>query len=104
MKFLTSLDKKNSFYMEKKDLQKNVLGENLEECSLEPLTGWYRDGCCNTDKNDHGIKFYLQINQCGFQWEIIMLKFLSFLLLFLDFHLFYDNALLFYPYLEVSFV
>ena len=41
--------------MEKKDLQKNVLGENLEECSLEPLTGWYRDGCCNTDKNDHGV-------------------------------------------------
>ena len=35
--------------------QKNVLGENLEECSLDPLTGWYRDGCCNTDKNDHGL-------------------------------------------------
>jgi len=35
--------------------QKNVLGENLEECSLDPLTGWYRDGCCNTDKNDKGI-------------------------------------------------
>ena len=35
--------------------QKNVLGENLEECSLDPLTGWLRDGCCNTDKNDHGV-------------------------------------------------
>ena len=35
--------------------QKNVLGEKLEECSLDPLTGWYRDGCCNTDKNDHGL-------------------------------------------------
>ena len=35
--------------------QKNVLGENLEECSLDPLTGWYRDGCCNTDENDHGV-------------------------------------------------
>ena len=35
--------------------QKNVLGENLEECSNEPLTGWFRDGCCNTDKNDHGV-------------------------------------------------
>ena len=34
--------------------QKNVLGEDLEECSLDPLTGWFRDGCCNTDKNDHG--------------------------------------------------
>ena len=35
--------------------QKNVLGENLEECSLDPLTGWYRDGCCNTDENDRGL-------------------------------------------------
>ena len=35
--------------------QKNVLGEDLEECSLDPITGWLRDGCCNTDKNDHGI-------------------------------------------------
>ena len=35
--------------------QKNVLGEPLEKCSLDPLTGWYRDGCCNTDENDHGL-------------------------------------------------
>ena len=32
----------------KKELQKNVLGEDLEECSNDPLTGWFRDGCCNT--------------------------------------------------------
>ena len=36
-------------------IQKNVLGENLELCSNNPLTGWYRDGCCNTDENDHGL-------------------------------------------------
>jgi len=35
--------------------QKNVLGEKLEPCSTEPLTGWFRDSCCNTDNNDHGI-------------------------------------------------
>ena len=35
--------------------QKNVLGEPIEECSNEPLTGWFRDGCCNTDKNDRGV-------------------------------------------------
>ena len=35
--------------------QKNVLGEDLEKCSVDPLTGWLRDGCCNTDKNDHGL-------------------------------------------------
>ena len=43
-------------YMQKKfNIQKNVLGENLENCSNDPLTGWYRDGCCNTDENDHGL-------------------------------------------------
>ena len=35
--------------------QKNVFGERLEECSTEPLTGWYRDGCCNTDEEDAGL-------------------------------------------------
>tara|TARA_B100000401_G_scaffold428549_1_gene361284 strand:+ start:118 stop:495 length:378 start_codon:yes stop_codon:yes gene_type:complete len=39
----------------KNDKQKNVFGENLEPCSNDPLTGWLRDGCCNTDKNDHGL-------------------------------------------------
>ena len=39
---------------EKKD-QKNVLGEKLESCSANPVTGWFRDGCCNTDKDDRGL-------------------------------------------------
>jgi hypothetical protein len=33
----------------------NVLGEDLELCSAEPLTGFYRDGCCNTGADDHGV-------------------------------------------------
>ena len=33
----------------------NVLGDDLEVCSLDPLTGWFRDGCCNTDGNDDGV-------------------------------------------------
>ena len=41
--------------MPENDLQKNVLGENLETCSEDPLTGWFRDGCCNTNEIDHGI-------------------------------------------------
>ena len=35
--------------------QKNVLGEKLEDCSHQPLTGWLRDGCCNTDAADVGL-------------------------------------------------
>ena len=35
--------------------QKNVLGEKLEECSVDPMTGWFRDGCCNTNNSDHGV-------------------------------------------------
>lgn len=32
----------------------NVLGTPLVPCSYDPLTGYYRDGCCNTDAHDHG--------------------------------------------------
>ena len=41
--------------MDEELYQKNVLGEKLETCSNDPLTGWFRDGCCNTDKIDHGV-------------------------------------------------
>jgi len=41
--------------MKEKNFQKNVLGEKLESCSDNPLTGWFRDGCCNTDKLDQGV-------------------------------------------------
>ena len=32
----------------------NVLGTPLVPCSYDPLTGYYRDGCCNTDEEDQG--------------------------------------------------
>jgi len=32
----------------------NVLGEPLQACSFDPLTGYFRDGCCRTDRSDHG--------------------------------------------------
>eukprot|EP00929_Paragymnodinium_shiwhaense_P078104 TRINITY_DN40411_c0_g1_i1.p1 TRINITY_DN40411_c0_g1~~TRINITY_DN40411_c0_g1_i1.p1 ORF type:complete len:270 (+),score=35.26 TRINITY_DN40411_c0_g1_i1:70-810(+) len=32
----------------------NILGQDLEVCSTEPLTGWFRDGYCNTDRADAG--------------------------------------------------
>jgi uncharacterized protein (DUF2237 family) len=34
---------------------RNVLGGPLLPCSVAPLTGWFRDGCCNTDANDRGL-------------------------------------------------
>lgn len=33
---------------------RNVLGGPLAACSFSPLTGYFRDGCCNTDQHDHG--------------------------------------------------
>ena len=33
---------------------RNVLGTPLETCGTEPMTGWYRDGCCNTEPGDAG--------------------------------------------------
>lgn len=34
---------------------KNVLGFDLQPCSHDPLTGFYRDGCCNTGADDIGL-------------------------------------------------
>jgi len=34
--------------------EKNVLGGELEPCSTDPLTGFFRDGCCTTGPQDHG--------------------------------------------------
>ena len=49
--------------------QKNVLGEQLEECSNNPLTGWFRDGCCNTDSSDIGLHTVcLKVNQKFLGW------------------------------------
>jgi uncharacterized protein (DUF2237 family) len=33
----------------------NVLGTPLQPCSFDPLTGFYRDGCCHTGPGDHGL-------------------------------------------------
>ncbi len=35
-------------------LQKNVLGTVLRPCSLKPVTGFFRNGCCETDEEDVG--------------------------------------------------
>jgi hypothetical protein len=33
---------------------RNVLGGPLESCSNNPVTGWFRDGCCRADELDFG--------------------------------------------------
>ena len=34
---------------------KNVLGGELATCSEDPMTGFYRDGCCRTGRDDFGL-------------------------------------------------
>lgn len=40
--------------MYEKEPSRNVFGEPLEPCSLAPMTGFYRDGCCETGPDDAG--------------------------------------------------
>lgn len=35
--------------------QLNLLGRPLETCSDNPVTGFFRSGCCETDESDHGL-------------------------------------------------
>ena len=34
---------------------KNILGGDLEPCSMDPVTGYFRDGCCRTGSGDYGV-------------------------------------------------
>jgi uncharacterized protein (DUF2237 family) len=45
------------FFLWKFDMPraKNVLGTPLEDCSTDPITGFFRDGCCNTGPEDVGL-------------------------------------------------
>ena len=44
----------------------NVFGEPLISCSQSPMTGYFRDGCCNTDKTDSGLHTICIIATEGF--------------------------------------
>ena len=37
------------------DESRNVLGQPLQTCGGDPVTGFYRDGCCNTGPDDRGV-------------------------------------------------
>jgi uncharacterized protein len=45
---------------------RNVLGEPLEPCSISPMTGFYRDGCCNTGAEDVGSHTVCVVMTAGF--------------------------------------
>lgn len=36
-------------------MAKNVLGTDLQPCCYDPMTGFYRDGFCNTGQGDDGV-------------------------------------------------
>ena len=36
-------------------MAKNVIGSDLIACSMEPLTGFFRNGCCDTSAEDTGM-------------------------------------------------
>ena len=36
-------------------MNRNIFGEPLITCSKSPLTGYFRNGCCDTDKSDLGM-------------------------------------------------
>ena len=36
-------------------MARNILGGELQPCSMDPLTGFFRDGCCNTGSGDTGV-------------------------------------------------
>jgi Uncharacterized protein conserved in bacteria (DUF2237) len=36
-------------------MARNVLGTELESCSVDPLTGFHRSGCCETGVDDLGV-------------------------------------------------
>jgi len=49
------------------DASINVLGGLLVPCSHEPRTGWFRDGCCNTDEQDVGSHTVC----CQLTWDFL---------------------------------
>jgi len=36
-------------------MARNILGGELQPCSMDPVTGFFRDGCCNTGSGDIGV-------------------------------------------------
>jgi uncharacterized protein (DUF2237 family) len=50
----------------RESVPRNVLGERLEICSITPMTGFFRDGCCNTSREDVGSHTVCAVMTAGF--------------------------------------
>ena len=48
---IATIDQTNA---QDRDIERSVLGNPLIACSLDPLTGFYRNGCCSTGPEDTG--------------------------------------------------
>ncbi|WP_270888819.1 DUF2237 family protein [Pedococcus sp. 5OH_020] len=46
--------------------ERNVLGGELEPCGTEPMTGFFRDGCCRTGPEDLGSHTICAVVTAGF--------------------------------------
>ena len=40
--------------MSEKEMVTNIFGDEIEACCYDPMTGYFRDGFCNTDEHDYG--------------------------------------------------
>ena len=47
-------------------MAKNVLGTPLKSCSTDPMTGFYRNGCCDTGAGDDGVHVVCAIMSAEF--------------------------------------
>lgn len=45
---------------------KNVLGTTLQSCSIDPVTGFYRTGCCETGPDDLGLHLVCAVMSSDF--------------------------------------
>ena len=46
-------------------MPRNVLGEPLDICSIKPMSGFYRDGCCNTGREGRWKPYGLRGDDCA---------------------------------------
>jgi len=51
---------------ESESTERNVLGHELQPCGVDPVTGFYRDGCCSTGPEDIGSHTVCAVVTAGF--------------------------------------